>query len=154
MIYNDNPEHAREILAVARTIQSERDGSIDQARIAADVVQQGARPPARDPRGGRTAPRCPRGTEIVSLIFPSDFDAREVHEWTRKHGFRSVGLEFARTTGSIRAPQRDLNDFEQGSFRTIVLSEHENIRAVIGCPRAGREDDKTKRRRPARRTRR
>ena len=147
MIYNDNPEHAREILAVARTIQSERDEpNIDTARIAADVVQQGARPPARDPRSGRTAPRCPRGTEIVSLIFPSDFDARGVREWTREHGFTSKGLEFPPTTGSIRAPQRDTSDFERGSFRTIVLSERENIRAVIGCPRAGREGDKTKQR--------
>ena len=140
MIYNDDPEHAREILAVARTIQNERDPSIDidKPRIAADVVQRNTQ------RDVDRTPRCSRGTEIVSLIFPSDFDERSVRRWTRKHDFTSDNLEFPRTTGSIRAPQRDTRDFERGSFRTIVLSERENIRAVIGCPRAGRESDKTK----------
>ena len=141
MIYNDDPEHAQEIFAVARAIQSERDASIDKARLAADVVQK------RDAE--RTAPRCARGTEVVSLIFPSDFDERAVRAWTREHGFENHALEFPRTTGSIRAPQRDTRDFERGSFRTIVLSDRENIRAVIGCPKAGREGDKTKQRRRA-----
>ena len=138
-IYDDDPEHAREILAVARRIQNERDPSGDKPRIAADVVRRNTE------RDVARTPRCARGTEIVSLIFPSDFDERSVRTWTRKHGFTSDALEFPRTTGSIRAPQRDTRDFEPGSFRTIVLNVRENIRAVIGCPRAGRESDKTKR---------
>ena len=99
-------------------------------------------------------PRCPRGTEIVSLIFPSGFTEHEVRAWTREHGFKSDSLEFPRTTGSIRATQRNPDDFTRGSFRTIVLNERDNIRAVIGCPRAGRESDKRKRSPPPREPRR
>ena len=139
VIYNDDPEHAREILEVARTIQGDRDPNIDKPQIAARAVESYTR---RDPQ---RSSRCSRGTEVVSLIFPSDFGERSVRTWTRAHGFASDDLEFPRTTDSIRAPQRDTRDFESGSFRTILLDEHKNIRAVIGCPRAGRESDKKRR---------
>ena len=143
MIYNDDPEHAREILAVARTIQNDRSPNVDKPRIAANTVERYTQ------RDVQRTTRCSRGTEVVSLIFPSDFGERSVRTWTREHGFASDDLEFPRTTDSIRAPQRDPRDFEPGSFRTILLDERENIRAVIGCPRTGRESDKTKHRKRA-----
>lgn len=139
IIYDDDPEHAQEIFALARRIQHERDVNIGSA---ADLIQR-----SRTERDLNRESRCKRGTEIVSLIFPSDFTERAVRAWTKRHGFSSSALEFPRTTGSIRAPQRQTNDFKQGSFRTILLSARDNILAVIGCPRAGRENDKRRNRR-------
>ena len=87
----------------------------------------------------RRVRRCGRGTEIQSLIFPSDSGARRAVAWAHAHGFRIEKVDMAPTTGSIRIQQRPPADFERGSFRTIFLDDSRTIRAVIACPRAGHE---------------
>ena len=91
---------------------------------------------------------CGPGTEIVTLIFPPTFSLNDVREWIGRSRGRFIldfeTIEFPRTTGTIRVPQRATEDFAKGSFYTIMLSAKDDIRAVIGCPLEGREGDVTK----------
>ena len=89
---------------------------------------------------------CGRGTEIESLIFPPHVSERAARKWATDHGFVARKIDISPTTGSLRMRQREPSDFERGSFRTIQLSDTAQIRAVIGCPRAGHESDRSRRR--------
>lgn len=91
--------------------------------------------------------RCPRGLEVQTLLFPRDtnWTAARARRWAGRHGFRSSKVDVTRDYYRVR--NRDPRDFVDGSFRTIILSEKDDVNAVVGCPRPGRESDITKRRR-------
>lgn len=86
--------------------------------------------------------RCSRGLEVQTLLFPRDVDwtASRARAWAREHGFSSSKVDT--TAQYFRVRNRNPNAFVRGSFRTIVLSEKDDVNAVVGCPKAGREADK------------
>lgn len=88
--------------------------------------------------------RCPRGLEVQTLLFPRDVDwtASRARAWAREHGFSSSKVDT--TTQYFRVRNRNPNAFVRGSFRTIVLSEKDDVNAVVGCPLPGRESDRRK----------
>lgn len=88
--------------------------------------------------------RCHRGLEVQSLIFPGNWSTGRAKSWALVHGFRATKSDV--TSQSVRLRQRPPRDFVQGSFRTIAISRSERIRAVVGCPKPGKESDKRLRR--------
>ena len=117
-------------------------------RVAAEYGITPSRPTAkRDPRprtrGFRT---CGVGMEVQTLLFPRGrFTPRQAIAWAKSHNFRTSKIHA--TDQYLRVRHRNPNDFQPGSFRTIDLSG--DVRAVVGCPRKGRESD-VKRRGPRR----
>jgi hypothetical protein len=90
--------------------------------------------------------RCPRGTEIQTVIFDlSTWTAREARGWLLAHKFQAPRVD--RTKTQLRYRQRDPGEFESGSLRTIDLESAGKIRAVVGCPRKKMESKKTKKNR-------
>lgn len=169
-LMDEEPEHARLLLEEAQALSpragrgpvTPRDPQSRRRKKPAKRSAARGRPRPPEPIRGvglnRLAPAgqrrisargnefrvCSRGTEIVSLIFPFAMSVVAAEIWARNHGFRFEDLEFPETTGTIRAPQRRSQDFVPGSFRTIMVSTKDDIRAVIGCPRKGRESDVSK----------
>lgn len=88
--------------------------------------------------------RCPRGLEVQTLLFPRDttWTATRARAWAREHGFGSSKVDT--TQQYFRVRNRNPNDFVRGSFRTIILSEKDDVNAVVGCPLPGRESDRTR----------
>lgn len=93
---------------------------------------------------------CRRGMEVQTLVFLRGFAPRDAVRWARSHGFRVEKVDFVASTGSTRIRQRNPDNFVPGSFRTIMLDEHRGVRAVVACPRAGRESDRRDRRNSSR----
>lgn len=76
--------------------------------------------------------RCPRGTQVQTLIFSKEYFRREgATGWARRKGFRAGKVD--ETSSSYRIRQRPTSHFTRGSFRTIPLGD--TVQAVIGCPR-------------------
>jgi hypothetical protein len=69
-------------------------------------------------------------TEIQTLIFDKDkFTEAQVRRWIDEHDFEiNPGLD--ETENSFRARQRDPIEFQEGSFRTIEITD--GVQAVIG----------------------
>lgn len=97
----------------------------------------------RDPRPRTRGFRvCGVGMEVQTLLFPRGrFDGHQAVAWARTHGFRASKIH--ETDQYLRVRHRTPTDFQPGSFRTIDLSE--SVRAVVGCPKRGRESDVRKR---------
>lgn len=85
---------------------------------------------------------CAPGTEVQTLIFGPDVTSRQATRWATSHGYRARKVDV--TSQSVRVRQRPPSVFQPGSFRTFVLSRKDDVRAVIGCPRPGKESDKKK----------
>jgi hypothetical protein len=77
--------------------------------------------------------RCPRGTQVQTLIFDRfEFPtAQEAQRWARQHGYKSTKVDM--TVTSFRLRQKLPSSFTRSSFRTIKLTN--GVKAVIGCPR-------------------
>lgn len=70
-----------------------------------------------------------QSTTVQSLIFDKEkFTVETAKKWAEDHDFRSDLVD--ETEDSIRLRQRDPNDFEDDSFRTIEIDD--GIKAVIG----------------------
>lgn len=108
----------------------------------------------RPPSAVRTvrAPRCTVGLEVQTLIFRKENFPRadRARSWARYHGFKVAKVD--ETEVSFRLRQREPSDFVPGSFRTIDMGSS-GVRGVVGCPKRGRESDKSTRRDPPKRTR-
>ena len=140
-LVDDDPEHARELFRMSEEIGAD---TRDPQRRLGPL-------PVGTPSETSRRRTCGRGVEPVTLIFPAGSTAAEVRAWTKRNGFSSTQLEFP-GTGTIRATQRPSSDFVKGTFGTKILSPKDNILAVFACPKPGRESDKTRRRRPRRRS--
>jgi hypothetical protein len=87
--------------------------------------------------------RCTVGMEVQSVIFPRDlFSPTKAKSWLRAHGFRSFKMD--ETDNYFRFRQRPPENFKPGSFRIITLG-NSGVRAIVACPKYGRESDKSKR---------
>jgi hypothetical protein len=72
-------------------------------------------------------------TEVQTLIFSkSDFTKDEVLAWAKDHKLGADKID--ETEDSYRVRQKDPNDFEPDSFRTIDITK--GVKAVIGKPKA------------------
>lgn len=68
-------------------------------------------------------------TTVQSLIFPrAKYGRSEAIKWVKDHDYKSSSVE--ETEDSFRLQQRSVDDFNQGSFRTIDLGD--GIKTVIG----------------------
>lgn len=103
----------------------------------------------RDPRlkkRSSVTPRCTRGLEVQTLIFPkSQFTEARARAWMKSQGMRITKID--ETGTSYRFRQRAPTDFVRGTFRTIAVGTR-GAKAVVGCPRPGRESDKARQRDP------
>lgn len=80
-------------------------------------------------------------TKIQTLIFSrAAFTKSEAVRWARDHDFNSSKVDV--TEESIRLRQREPEDFQDGSFRTIELTA--GVKAVIGVPKAGSKKSDSK----------
>lgn len=78
--------------------------------------------------------------EVDALIFPKRyFTLRTARRWATEHGFRAGKVD--ETGTSYRLKQRPTSSFTKGSFRTIRMGRT-SVKAVVGCPRPGRESDR------------
>lgn len=78
-------------------------------------------------------------TLIQTLIFSKeDYTEEEAKEWAKAHDFRADKVD--ETEDSYRLRQKDPEDFEEGSFRTIDLTD--GVRAVIGKLKTPGEDER------------
>jgi hypothetical protein len=81
--------------------------------------------------------QCPRGLEVQTILFPVDeFTETQAKHWARINDKRYGKVDTTESYHRLR--QRDPNDFTNGSFRTIEFGDS-GIKAVVGCPRPGRE---------------
>lgn len=85
---------------------------------------------------------CAPGTEVQTLIFGPDVTPGQATRWATRHGYLARKVDV--TSQSVRVRQRPPSVFQPGSFRTFVLSRKDDVRAVIGCPKRGKEGDKRK----------
>ena len=91
--------------------------------------------------------KCPRGTEIVSVVFESPrWTARDARGWLIAHSFKAPKVD--RTKNQIRYKQRPTAHFTKGSFKTIDLEKKKGISAIVACPKPGKESDKPKKKNP------
>jgi hypothetical protein len=68
-------------------------------------------------------------TTVQTLIFSKErFSPEQAKSWAKEHGFG--GKEPDETDESVRIRQRDPNEFQEGSFRTIELRP--GVKAVTG----------------------
>lgn len=78
------------------------------------------------------------GTEIQTLIFSKeDFDQEEAVTWADDHDFKSDKVD--ETDDSFRLRQRDPDEFDDESFRTIDIDD--GITAVVGLLKEAETDD-------------
>lgn len=78
------------------------------------------------------AKRCPRGTTIQTLLFDKrHFTKTQAREWITKYGEAAGKAD--EKANFLRYRQRDPQDFEKGSLKTITLAP--DVKAVIGCPK-------------------
>lgn len=76
-------------------------------------------------------------SRIQSLLFPRDlFEEREARRWAKEEGFLVKGVDASANFYRIR--QRDPEDFDAESFRTITLGD--GVKAIVGRPWPGLED--------------
>jgi phage head maturation protease len=74
-------------------------------------------------------------TEVQSLIFSKErFTKAEAVKWAKDHDFKANSVD--ETEDSWRLRQADPDEFEDGSFRTIELTD--GIKAVIGKRKEGK----------------
>jgi HK97 family phage prohead protease len=67
---------------------------------------------------------------VQTLIFSKDkFSAETAKAWAEKHGFKNSDVD-AEPADSIRLRQRDPEEFDQETFRTIELTT--GVQAVVG----------------------
>lgn len=72
-------------------------------------------------------------TDVQTLIFSkSDFNKDEAIAWAKDHKF--IADKIDETSDSLRLRQKDPNDFEPDSFRTIDITK--GVQAVVGKPKA------------------
>jgi phage head maturation protease len=68
-------------------------------------------------------------SSVQSLVFSkSDFTVKGAKEWAEKHDYRSDKLD--ETEETILLSQKDSGEFEEGSFKTIELTD--GVKAVTG----------------------
>ena len=76
--------------------------------------------------------KCPVGTKIQTLLFDtSEFTKKEAKDWAKHNDFTHDFVDAKENHFRIR--QHEPADFNEGSFRTIELTE--GVKAVIGCPK-------------------
>lgn len=80
---------------------------------------------------------------IQTLIFSREsYDPGKAKTWAKEHGFTATKTDD--TDESIRIRQKNPDEFQEGSFRTIELTK--GVKAVIGRPK---KSDSTDNRAPA-----
>lgn len=68
-------------------------------------------------------------TTVQTLIFSKEkFSRQQAIDWAKEHDYRADKVD--ETENSFRLRQREPDDFQEGSFRTIELTE--GVSAVIG----------------------
>lgn len=81
------------------------------------------------PGGDQAAKAAPDPTTIQTLVFDkSKYGEGAAVKWAHDHKFHADKVDV--TEDSYRIRQRDPGDFEEGSFRTIELTD--GVKAVIG----------------------
>ena len=130
---------ARKIPVLIDEGYSQRQAIAIAYRMAGVPPRQSERERDPQPRGSRS-PRCQRGMQVQSLLFPPEWTMREARQWARQHGYDDSQAE--REGPSVRIRQFDPADYVRGSFRTMVLSEPDFVRAIVACPRPGFQRDR------------
>lgn len=70
-------------------------------------------------------------SRIQSLLFARDlFEPKEARAWAKEHGFSARKIDTTESFHRIR--QRDPDDFDPESFRTIRLTD--GVKAIVGRP--------------------
>lgn len=78
-------------------------------------------------------------TKIQTLIFDKEiFTEEEAKDWAKENDFKADNVD--ETDDSYRLRQKDPSDFEDGSFKTIELTE--GVKAVIGKLKKSVEDER------------
>lgn len=73
-----------------------------------------------------------KATEIQTLIFSKEkFNREQAVKWAKDHDFKSDSVD--ETSTSFRLRQKEPSDFQDGSFRTIDITD--GVKAVIGVPK-------------------
>lgn len=93
-----------------------------------------------NPFGLASNPQCPRGLEVQTLLFPRpDFTESAAKAWAKSHDMRYGKVDS--TANYHRLRQREPEDFVAGSFRTIDFEGGDGIKAVVACPKRGKESN-------------
>lgn len=83
---------------------------------------------------------CSRGLEVQTLLFPRpEYTVSSAKAWAKKHDMRYGDIDS--TVNYHRLRQREPGDFTADSFRTIDFENADGIKAVVGCPKPGKESD-------------
>lgn len=78
--------------------------------------------------------KCPRGTEIQSVLFSTDqWTARDARGWLLAHQFLAPRVD--RTKNYLHYRQDPPGRFVKSSIRTIDLEARKGIKALVGCPK-------------------
>ena len=95
--------------------------------IAGDLLADFSEPPREFSDSDIVA--LQESTTLQTLVFDNrDWTRERAVEWARNHDFRSDKVD--ETSTSFRLRQRDPDDFQEGSFRTINITT--GLKAVIG----------------------
>jgi hypothetical protein len=85
--------------------------------------------------------------EIQSVMFSKEkWTKSKAREWLRKNDMKAPKADDQKNF--IRYTQRPKTHFKKGSFKTIELGKGKGIKAVVGCPKPGKESDKKKKKNP------